>query len=125
MFEKKIGQLDYYKPNETVYKQYGYNTKAACQAIYHLKMVMKFLQNLEYGIDVPMAKAIDCTDISDEIKKIRNGEYTRDELLKIADDTLADYDGVMAIPPSKGVPGWYLQAVYHAVTDEITNSLTI
>lgn len=122
MFEKKIGQLSYFKPNESVYKKYGYNTKAACQAIYHLKMVMKFLQNLEYGIDAPMAKAIDCSDISDEINKIRNGGYTLKELQKIADNTLADYDGIMAIPPSKGVPGWYLQAIYHAVEDEVTNS---
>lgn len=121
MFEKKIGQLSYFKPNESVYKKYGYNTKAACQAIYHLKMVMKFLQNLEYGIDAPMAKAIDCSDISDEINKIRNGGYTLKELQKIADNTLADYDGIMAIPPSKGVPGWYLQAIYHAVEDEVTN----
>lgn len=119
MFEKKIGQLDYYKANEIVYQRYGYNTKAACQAIYHLKMVMEFLRNLEYDVDKPMEKAIDCSRIREEIAKIRNGGYTRDELMKLADDTLADYEGIMAIPPSSEVPGWYLQAMYKAVTEEI------
>lgn len=124
MFEKKMGQLEYYKLNETIYQQYGYNTKVAGQAIYHLKLIQRYFRNLEYGVDKPFEKALDCSEIRNLILNIRNGKYSLEEFREIADDALADYNGVTNIQ-NAGVnrpPAWFLNNLYNAVEKFAKNS---
>lgn len=116
MYEKKMGQLQYFKLNETIYQQHGYNTKVAGQAIYHLKLIERYFHNLEYEVGNPFEKAMDCSEIRDLIIDIRNGKYSLEEFNEIADVTLADYNSISNIK-SKGfasTPPWYLNAMYDA-----------
>lgn len=114
MFEKKMGQLDSFKLNEIVYQKNEYNTKAAAQAIYHIKMIEKYLYNLEYDVENPLKKALDCKDIREEILAIKNGKYTREEFLKMADDAFSLYAMIDRNSPSN-MPGW----VVATINDEI------
>lgn len=116
MYEKKMGQLDYFKRNEVTYEKYGYNTKAAGQAIYHLKLIERYFHNLEYEVDNPFEKAMDCSEIRDLIINIRNGKYSLEEFNEIADITLADYNSISNIKSNgfTSTPPWYLNAMYDA-----------
>ncbi|MGN8832684.1 hypothetical protein ACTQV0_12415 [Selenomonas montiformis] len=114
MFEKKMGQLDSFKLNEIVYQRNEYNTKAAAQAIYHIKMIGKYLHNLEYQVNNPLENALNCRDIREEILAVKDGKYTRDEFLKMADDAFSSYAVIDWNSPSN-TPGW----VASAINDEI------
>lgn len=94
MFEKKMGQLTVFKENENIYRDNGYNTKVACQAIYHIKMISKYLYNLEYNVKEPLKNALDCSDIKEYIRDIKKGEYSYDEFMKIADAEWQKYNSV-------------------------------
>nr|DAN08616.1 MAG TPA: hypothetical protein [Caudoviricetes sp.] len=114
MFEKKMGQLDSFKLNEIVYQRNGYNTKAAAQAIYHIKMIGKYLHNLEYNVEKPLENALDCKDIREDILAVKDGKYTRDEFLNIADDAFSLY-AVIDRNSYSNMPGW----IASAINDEI------
>lgn len=92
MFNKKMGLLHYYKENELFYEQYGYNTKAACQAFYHIKFINKYLSNLHYNVDEPFKKAIDCSEIREQVLDIKSGAYTESAFMDLANEEFEVYD---------------------------------
>lgn len=116
MFDKKMGQLHYFKRNEIVYEKFGYNTKAAGQAIYHLKLIEKYFHNLEYRIDKPFENAMDCSDIRDLVIDIRNGKYSLEEFNEIADAALTSYNSIQNIKKNgfSAAPSWYINSMYNA-----------
>lgn len=116
MFEKKMGQLQTYKVTEAMYQEHGYNTKNACQAVYHLRMVERYMYNLAYNVRNPMMTAIDCSEIREDMMKIKNGAYTLDEFMKIAEDTYAGYANMLIKTTSNtGTLPWLNHTIEEAI----------
>lgn len=119
MFEKKMGQLDSFRLGEEVYERNGYNTKAAAQAVYHVKMIERYIRNLEYDVKNPLEKALNCRDIREEILEIKDGKYTREEFLKIADDVYTPYSSMIEANTASRIPSWVIEAINKEIKKHI------
>lgn len=85
LFEKDMGWLQTYKTDELCYQQFGYNCKRAFQAIYPIVVMTRYIINLHYRVKNPLETALNCSDIKEDLLKIKRGEYSLEEINKLAD----------------------------------------
>lgn len=121
MFEKKMGQLTTYKATETMYMGIGYNTKNACQALYHIKLVGKYMYNLNYHVDKPLESALDCSDIREEVLAVKHGKYTLEEFKKMAEQEYNLFANMrIASTNQNGNIPWLTELVNKSVEQAVT-----
>ena len=119
MFEYKLGQIHCYKDSEQAFKQYGYNTKNVAQAIYYVRIAMRYLMNRNYSVENPMLKAYDCSSFREEILDIKHGKYSEEEAVAIANEEYAKLIGITNLGRSLNA-GWVQQMIYNHLEKVLT-----